>query len=90
MIIRGGFTILLLLAALAPAAADDTSPAAKEKQTLDSYATANKTCLEWTDGCAVCTRADGGTFHCSLPGIACQPTGLSCRKETPAPVSPPR
>lgn len=54
----------------------------RENRTLEQYAVANKTCDEWTDGCAVCLRHGDGTFGCSLPGIACQPAGLACRTWT--------
>lgn len=28
-------------------------------------------CLEWTDGCRICTRPPGGKAVCSNVGIAC-------------------
>ena len=31
---------------------------------------ADRTCLEWTDGCTVCQRTPEGPA-CSTPGIAC-------------------
>jgi len=31
---------------------------------------ADRTCLEWTDGCVVCQRTQEGRA-CSTPGIAC-------------------
>jgi len=34
-------------------------------------------CAEWSDGCHVCQRT-GESVACSLPGIACVPTELSC------------
>ena len=63
--------------------AADTTGVDKEKQSLEEFADANKTCQEWSDGCAVCARREDGSFHCSLPGISCQPTGLACRKTAP-------
>jgi putative lipoprotein len=46
---------------------------------LMGYGDKNPACLEWSDGCAVCTRADDGP-HCSTPGIACQPAEIACRR----------
>ena len=82
-------TMFLFLATMiAPALADEapTDATAKERQTLESFGATNPTCLEWSDGCAVCARQDDKTFHCSLPGIACQPSVPVCRK--PKPVEP--
>ena len=36
-----------------------------------------RTCAEWTDGCIVCQRTDGGVA-CSTPGIACVPRERQC------------
>ena len=47
---------------------------------IQAYANDNPSCLEWTDGCTICTKAEGGEIACSTPGIACQPAGLQCRK----------
>ena len=35
------------------------------------------TCAEWSDGCIVCQRTDGGVA-CSTPGIACVPRERLC------------
>ena len=35
-------------------------------------------CRESTNGCAICRVDLHGVKHCSLPGIACQPTGWRC------------
>lgn len=35
------------------------------------------TCTEWSDGCQVCSRRPEG-IACSLPGIACVPSGERC------------
>jgi hypothetical protein len=35
------------------------------------------TCAEWTDGCVICQRTDGGVA-CSTPGIACVPKERQC------------
>lgn len=73
--------LILLFVSLARAACAEPLPDA-EHRTLESFAETNKTCREWTDGCAICLRHDA-TFDCSLPGIACQPTALVCKAETP-------
>jgi hypothetical protein len=47
---------------------------------IQAYANDNPSCLEWTDGCTICAKSDGGAIACSTPGIACQPAGLQCKK----------
>ena len=42
---------------------------------IQAYGAQNPACLEWTDGCVLCSREG-----CSTPGIACQPGGLVCKK----------
>jgi hypothetical protein len=50
---------------------------------IEAYADDDPSCLEWTDGCTVCTKAESGEPHCSTPGIACQRAGVQCKKKTP-------
>lgn len=38
-------------------------------------------CLEWSDGCRVCTRRPDGPA-CSLPGIACTPGEAQCLRRS--------
>jgi len=61
------------------ARADETPPPVnpQEAANLQSFATANPQCNEWSDGCAVCLRENG--VKCSLPGIACQPAEIVCK-----------
>jgi hypothetical protein len=47
---------------------------------MQAYGSDNPACLEWTDGCTVCTKSETGEIACSTPGIACQPAGLQCKK----------
>ena len=47
--------------------------------TLESYASIDQACREWTNGCAVCRRQGDGSIGCSLPGIACQPVAITCQ-----------
>jgi hypothetical protein len=72
----------LVLATATPALADGyrtpllkTGPASS----IQAYGRQNPACTEWTDGCVVCT-ATGGRSHCSTPGIACTPAGLTCKR----------
>ena len=74
------FRLILLAAALlpAPARADEApAPSPAEQASLQGFAAAHPACLEWSDGCAVCKRADA--VHCSTPGIACQPREIACK-----------
>jgi hypothetical protein len=64
----------------APAEAPAAPPPGTPQSSLEG---ADAACLEWTDGCRVCARADGkkeNGFACSNPGIACQPTQGRCTR----------
>ena len=50
---------------------------------IEAYAEDNPSCLEWTNGCTICTKAETGAPACSTPGIACQPAGIQCKKKAP-------
>ena len=52
----------------APPSGPPSTPAAFEGE---------PTCAEWSDGCIVCQRTDGG-LACSMPGIACVPRERQC------------
>lgn len=71
----------LTLSLIAPALAEPVGDA--RRQSFDAFAAAHADCREWSDGCAVCRRTQDKDFACSLPGIACQPTGLACRDSAP-------
>ena len=44
-----------------------------------NYGERNKDCLQWTDTCVNCVRAQSGeSFSCSNIGIACQPKEVAC------------
>jgi hypothetical protein len=73
-----GFALALLLvlgtvalAHLLPAATPPTAPS------TPAAFEGEPTCAEWTDGCIVCQRSDGGAA-CSTPGIACVPRERQC------------
>jgi len=75
--------MLICCAAFASARADEAkmpSVPAPHPVPIQAYATDNPSCLEWTDGCTICTKSETGTPACSTPGIACQPAGLQCKK----------
>ncbi len=46
---------------------------------IQAYGGQNPACLEWTNGCVVCVKTDGHAA-CSMPGIACTPAGLTCKR----------
>ena len=71
MILRTLFLAALLAGS---ALADETN----EQASLQSFAAAHPDCVEWSDGCAVCRRDTA--MHCSLPGIACQPSAIACKR----------
>jgi hypothetical protein len=47
---------------------------------IQAYGHQNPQCTEWTNGCVVCVAA-GDQAHCSTPGIACTPGGLTCKRQ---------
>ena len=61
-------------------------PPAATDASLHNYGERDKTCVEWTDNCRTCTRADGGQETCSNIGPTCQPAVIiSCvRRSEPA------
>jgi hypothetical protein len=73
-----------LMLAAGPAAADDPAPAptaaAADPGAVQAFGSQNPTCLEWSDACFVCRRADDGSLNCSTAGIACTPQVIVCRK----------
>ena len=46
---------------------------------VQAYGRQNLNCLSWTNGCVLCAKDAVGQTQCSLPGIACQPHGLTCK-----------
>lgn len=84
--IRVAFGLMLAAAASAHARADQAeAPAMPTSRPvpIQAYAGDNPSCLEWTDGCTICTKPESGEPHCSTPGIACQPAGIQCKKKAP-------
>ena len=59
------------------AVAQTAAPSPAEEISLQGFGAQNPVCLEWNDGCATCLRDVDGV-HCSLTGIACQPTAPTC------------
>lgn len=48
---------------------------------VQGYGRQDKDCLEWSDSCVNCLRAQsGGDYSCSNIGIACQPKEVRCIK----------
>jgi hypothetical protein len=46
-----------------------------------AYGRQDKDCLEWSDTCVICVRAQsGGDYSCSNIGIACQPKEVRCMR----------
>jgi hypothetical protein len=73
-----GASIALILMAGEAAPAEQT-PGQGLPDWAQNYGEHNKDCLEWTDTCVNCVRAQSGeTFSCSNIGIACQPKEVRC------------
>lgn len=79
--------VLLILAAFAPlgAAAEDAPapPPLPAPTTIQGYGKANRACIIWTNGCAVCRRFEYGELTCSNIGIACIATEIKCSLRDP-------
>jgi hypothetical protein len=75
--VLAGASFLIVLMALEAAPAEQTSQAAADW--MQEYGSRNKDCLEWSDTCVNCVRAQSGeNFSCSNIGIACQPKDVKC------------
>ena len=75
-----GASIALILMAHKAAPAEQT-PGQASPDWTQNYGERNKDCLEWTDTCVNCVRAQSGeNFSCSNIGIACQPKEVTCVK----------
>ena len=75
-----GASIALILMAGEAAPAEPT-PGQGLPDWAQNYGERNKDCLEWTDTCVNCVRAQSGdNFNCSNIGIACQPKDVICAR----------
>jgi hypothetical protein len=78
MFVRRGGILVASTTAIAMltsvAAAGEPSANQATDTPVQGYGRHDKTCLEWTDACVRCLRAQsGGDYSCSNIGIACQP-----------------
>jgi len=67
---------LILLSCLATPALAETPP-------VQAFGAAHPDCLDWTDGCTICTQK-----RCSTPGIACTPHEPVCEAQVDKPEPP--
>jgi hypothetical protein len=75
-----GTAVAIILMAREAAPAELTAGQASADW-MQSYGQHNKDCLEWTDTCVNCVRAQSGeNFSCSNIGIACQPKEVRCNR----------
>lgn len=71
--------LLLAPFALLPLAGAAHAENPPDPSSIAAFAAAHADCLEWGDGCFVCTReVEKGGFACSVPGPACLPKPLAC------------
>jgi hypothetical protein len=83
--LRLAISAMVCVAASLDARADAPNPGPMPRThplPLASYASDNPSCLEWTDGCTICAKSRTDAPACSTPGIACQPAGIQCKKNT--------
>jgi len=75
--ILGTFIAIILM--VGEAASAEQTPGQASSDWTQNYGERNKDCLEWTDTCVNCVRAQSGEdFSCSNIGIACQPKDVTC------------
>jgi hypothetical protein len=75
--ILGTFIAIILM--VGEAASAEQTPGQASPDWSQNYGERNKDCLEWTDTCVNCMRAQSGeNFSCSNIGIACQPKDVTC------------
>ncbi|MGC4390558.1 MULTISPECIES: hypothetical protein [unclassified Agrobacterium] len=76
------FMVVLLLSLFASphsiVRAEDKAP--DPSATMAEFVRDNPSCLDFTDGCSVCTVADG-KIVCSAPRIQCQVRELTCTRQ---------
>ena len=74
--LRALFAGMLTIALAWPATAQLPAPVMPPPPLVEPVAQ----CRESSNGCEVCRVDLHGVKHCSLPGIACQPSGWRCIK----------
>jgi hypothetical protein len=78
--VLAGASFLIVLTTLEAAPAELT-PGQAAADWVQEHGSRNKDCLEWSDTCVNCVRAQSGeNFSCSNIGIACQPKEVKCNR----------
>jgi hypothetical protein len=82
---RAGRWAVFVIAMLGmPALAEDLAPAPTARPddpgAVQAFGGQNPTCLEWTDACFICQRAEDASVNCSTAGIACTAQAIVCRR----------
>jgi hypothetical protein len=76
--VAAAIAIILMAGEAAPA---EITPGQASADWVQIYGERNKDCLEWSDTCVNCVRAQSGdNFSCSNIGVACQPKDVTCAK----------
>jgi hypothetical protein len=77
--------VLAFSLAAAPALADapKVAPAPAEPRAVQKFGVDHPDCIDWTDGCVICTQKS-----CSTPGIACTPGEPVCTAQAAPPEAP--
>jgi hypothetical protein len=78
------FLLAAAVLVASPVLADSfKAPALKQGSpvSIQGYGSQNTSCLEWTNGCVLCSNGADGHARCSTPGIACQPAGITCKRK---------
>ena len=81
VVVRPWWSIVLIVLTVLEAAPAELTPGQAAADWVQEYGSRNKDCLEWSDTCVNCVRAQpGGNFNCSNVGIACQPKEVKCNR----------
>ena len=77
--------LLAFCLAAAPSLADapKIEPSPAEQRAVQKFGVDHPDCIDWTDGCIICTQK-----RCSTPGIACTPREPVCTAQAAPPEAP--
>lgn len=73
------FAWLSVFASTHPAAKAEDGKSSENSASMAEFVRDDPSCIDFTDGCSVCTVAEGNIV-CSAPRIQCQVKALTCTR----------